>query len=100
MRRDIYRAQFAYKLSLARDKGWWHWLGDHAVSAYGEYKDSVTANYRFRDVITSNHTWLPAGGNRAAGTTAARSYYRYYLGDNQGQNVEYGSPAWRALAGS
>jgi outer membrane receptor protein involved in Fe transport len=100
LQRDIYRAQFAYKLSLAREKGWWHWLGDHAVSAYGEYKDTVTANYRFRDVITSNHTWLPAGGNRAAGTTAARSYYRYYLGDNQGQNVEYGSPAWNALAGS
>jgi hypothetical protein len=95
--RDIYRAQLAYKLTLSRDRGWWRWLGDHAASGYAEYKDTTQANYRFRDVIVSDHTWLPAGGNRAAGTTAARSAYRYYLGDNQGQNIEYGSPAWNRV---
>lgn len=100
LERDIYRGQIAYKLNLSPDKGWWRWLGDHAFSGYYEYKDTVVANYRFRDVILSDHAWLPPGGNRAAGSAAARSNYRYYLGDNQGQNIEYGSPAWRSLSGS
>jgi hypothetical protein len=98
--RDIYRGQLAYKLNFAQDDRWTRWLGDHAISGYYEYKDTSRANYRFRDVIIDDHAWLPPGGNRAAGTTAARSYYRYYLGDNQGQNIEYGSPAWTSLAGT
>jgi hypothetical protein len=99
LKRDIYRAQAAYKLNLAKETNVFRWLGDHAFSAYSEYKDTQNADHRFRDVIISNHAWLPASTNRAAGATAARANYRYYLGDNQGQNIEYGSPAWDRLSG-
>lgn len=98
--RDTYRGQLAYQLTLSRERGWLAWLGDHTVAAYGEYKDTVQANYRFRDAIIDDHAWLPPGGNRAAGATVARSYYRYYLGDATGQNIEYSSPAWRTPAGT
>jgi outer membrane receptor protein involved in Fe transport len=98
--RDTYRAQLAYQLTLSPEKGWLSWLGDHSFAAYGEYKNTVQANYRFRDAILDDHAWLPPGGNRAAGATVARSYYRYYLGDATGQNIEYGSPAWRNPGGT
>jgi hypothetical protein len=97
--RDTYKAQLAYKLNFAQNKGWTRWLGDHAFLGYTEYKDTDSANYRFRDVIVDNHAWLAAGVNRQ-GPTVARAYYRYYLGDNQGQNIEYGSPAWDRLSGT
>ena len=98
--RDTYRGQLAYQLTLSREKGWLRWLGDHTVAAYGEYKDTIQANYRFRDAVLDDHTWLAPGGNRAAGAAVARSYYRYYLGDATGQNIEYGSPAWRNPGGT
>ncbi len=99
--RDIYRGQVAYKLNLSGDRSWLRWIGDHALSGYGEYKDTDSANYRFRDVIVSNHAWLTANSNiRADDVAVARATYRYYLGDNQGQNIEYGSPAWKSAQGT
>lgn len=97
---DSYRAQLAYQLTLSRDRGWWHWLGDHALSGYYEYNDTVQANYRFRDAIISDHPWLVAGTNRANGPAAARGYYRYYLGDTTGYNVDYAPPAWSTPFGT
>jgi outer membrane receptor protein involved in Fe transport len=98
--RDIHRAQLAYQLKLSQEKSWLRWLGDHSFSGYAENKDTVNASYRFRDVIVDNHPWIPAGAQRANSVTAARVYYRFYLGDNQGQNIEYGSPAWEKPSGT
>jgi hypothetical protein len=99
--RDIYRAQIAYKLNLTGERSWLRWLGEHALSGYGEYKDTDSASYRFRDVMVSNHAWMPANTyTRADGIAVARATYRYYLGDNQGQNIEYGSPAWKNAHGT
>jgi hypothetical protein len=99
--RDIYRGQVAYKLNLTDERSWLRWVGDHALSGYGEYKDTDNATYRFRDVVVSNHAWLPANAaSRADDVAMARASYRYYLGDNQGQNIEYGSPAWNSAQGT
>jgi len=97
--RDEYKSQLVYQLNLSQEKNWLHWIGDHSVSGYHEYKRSLNMNYSFRDVIIDDHAWLPAGSARAAGATIARSYYRYYLGDNKGDNIDYGSPAWDKLSG-
>ncbi len=98
--RDNARGQLAYKLNLSQEKSWLHWLGDHAFSGYAEYKDHTWANYRFKDAIVDDHAWLAAGTVRGASATVARSYYRYYLGDNKGENIDYGSPAWAKLSGT
>ena len=99
--RDIYRGQVAYRLNLTGERSWVRWLGEHAFSGYGEYKDTDNATYRFRDVVVSNHAWLPANAaSRAEDVAVARASYRYYLGDNQGQNIEYGSPAWNSAQGT
>jgi outer membrane receptor protein involved in Fe transport len=98
--RDEYKSQLVYKLDLAREKSWLRWLGDHAASGYHEYKRALNLSYPFRDVIVSNHAWLPAGAARANGATIARANYRYYLGDNRGENIDHGSPAWDKLNGT
>lgn len=98
--RDTYRAQLAYKLDLRNEKNWLRWLGMHQLTGYSEYKDFRVAGRGYRDSIISNHTWLPANVLRGSTinvgsfTTAAgyaRPIQRYYLGDAQGFNVDYGS---------
>jgi hypothetical protein len=98
--RDEYKSQLVYKLNLARESNWLRWAGEHAFSGYHEYKRTLNMSYPFRDVIVSNHAWLPAGAARANGATIARANYRYYLGDNQGENIDFGSPAWDKLNGT
>ncbi|HEX8028681.1 MAG TPA: hypothetical protein VF491_09475, partial [Vicinamibacterales bacterium] len=97
--RDEYKSQLVYKLNLARESSRLRWFGDHAFSGYHEYKRTLNMSYPFRDVVVSNHAWLPAGAARANGATVARANYRYYLGDNKGDNIDFGSPAWDKLNG-
>ncbi len=78
---DTYRAQLAYKLDLTHEAGLLKWLGLHQFTAYDEYKYRVQRVYRYRDVISDTHAWPP--GNIKFG------YFRYYVGDNKGSNVDY-----------
>jgi outer membrane receptor protein involved in Fe transport len=89
--RETYRAQLAYRLDLRREKNRLSWLGMHQISGYAEYKNSRSRNSIFRDVILSNHSWYPAPTGTARDFTrpnVALNYYRYYVGDNQGQNAD------------
>jgi outer membrane receptor protein involved in Fe transport len=88
------RAQLAYQLDYSRDTGWKRWLGQHSLVGYYEFKDSKSRVYRYRDVMTDDHSFLASGnprGNQAApaGATVARGMFRYYVGDNVGGNVDY-----------
>jgi hypothetical protein len=108
LKNDTYRAQLAYKLDLTQEKNLLRWAGLHQVSGYTEYKNNVTRRFSFRDVITSNHSWLTAGVPRAnqatvgslpqnqVSPTISRNYFQYYVGDNQGQNVDYAPSDFRA----
>ncbi len=96
---DTLRAQLAYKLDLTGEKTWLKWLGLHQFSGYDEYKYRINRRYSYREAILDAHAWIPAGqsrgnqGNISGGPAAAlaitRSYLRYYVGDNQGANVDY-----------
>lgn len=98
--RDIFRGQLAYQLNLSREPTWRRWLGDHAFSGYGEYKNTISRSLRFRDAVLDDHAWLQPGANRGNGAAAARGYYRYYLGDTKGDNIDYAPPAWNSAAGT
>ena len=93
--RDSYRGQLAYVLDLAQESNWMKWLGRHQLLGYYEERKSKTFRYRFRDVMTSDHpVYAPAGqpkGNQSnpAAPLATRGYYHFYVGDNQGQNVDH-----------
>lgn len=96
---DNGRLQLAYRLNLSKAKTpWLHWLGDHQAAGYLEGRRLTSGTYRYREVVLSDETWInPA--NRANSNAAARAYFRYYLGDASGQNIDYAPPALYGAAG-
>ena len=96
---DTYRAQLAYRLDLTREEGILKWLGWHQFTGYYEYKKRVDRRYSWRDVITNDLPWIPAGvyrGNQSgppagvpANITPTKSLFRYYVGDASSERVEY-----------
>ena len=103
--RDTFRAQLAYQLNLSQEKSWMRWIGTHQMSAYGEYKNIQSRTTDMRDAIIDNHTW--AGSDQIRGQSAGVGsltavgnftipFQRYYMGDNQGYNIDYGPTASRA----
>ncbi|MBI5381650.1 MAG: TonB-dependent receptor [Opitutae bacterium] len=103
---DTYRAQIAYRLDLRQEKSWLKWLGLHQFTAYDEYKYRVSRAYGYRDVLSSNHSWTATGltgfaanqgravqsnvtNGPQAGANIVRGYFRYYVGDNAGTNIDY-----------
>lgn len=96
---DTYRAQLGYRLDLTRENNALRWLGMHQLSGYDEYKYRINRRYSYKDGIAGNHAWIPAGASRvnqgnivggpAAAANVTRGYFRYYLGDNQGNNIDY-----------
>lgn len=103
---DTYRVQAAYKLDLRGEKNWLKWLGLHQVTGYNEYKYRINRQWSYRETISSNHSWTQPGypgfnanqaranqsgvtGGPQAGSNTIRAYYRYYIGDTNGLNVDY-----------
>src|SRR5262249_37890777 len=77
-----------------------HWLGLHQLSGYDEYKYNLTRRFSYRDVLASNHAWVPAGqvnrannssvtGGPQSSSTRFRGYFRYYLDGARGTNVDH-----------
>jgi len=96
---DTSRAQLAYRVDFRQLDGWLKHLGTHQVTGYYEYKYRVDRQYSWRDAMISSPSWLPAGiavANQTNGVTgqypaiqATRNFFRYYVGDAQGNNVDY-----------
>lgn len=97
--RDSYRGQGAYILDFTNANGRAKWIGRHQLLGYYEERKSETFRYRFKNAMISDHpVYAPAGqpkanqaqtGTFVVGPAAARGYYHYYVGDNQGTNVDY-----------
>ena len=93
--RDSYRGQGVYVLDMTGSNGWKRWLGRHQLLGYYEERLSKSYRYRFRDVmISDNPIYAPAGqpkGNQSgtAAPLATRGYYHFYVGDNQGSNIDH-----------
>ncbi|HVS51079.1 MAG TPA: TonB-dependent receptor plug domain-containing protein [Opitutaceae bacterium] len=88
---DDYRATLAYQLDLTGEKNIFRWLGRHRFAGYGEYRPSITGS------ITSHDEGLAADNPALAGlsltnipsSNGVHVYPRYYVGDANGQNVDY-----------
>ena len=91
LRYDTTRAQLAYKLDLSHEKNLLRWLGTHQFSVYDEFKYRTSRTRSYRDAIVDAHTWIPAGTMRGSTSSpfSQRGYYRFYLGDNVGSNIDY-----------
>ena len=95
---DNYRSTLAYELDLSREKNFFHWLGRHRLSGYGEYRAIRSANLGYQDTISSTNTWM-GGTPSSRNSSGYRTYPRYYVGDATGQNIDYaptrtGSPPY------
>jgi outer membrane receptor protein involved in Fe transport len=98
-RAETWRGQLAYRLDLTREGGWLRRLGAHQLIGYDEFKYNLTRRFSYRDVLASSHAWVPTGalpavsGNVAGGPQSSaarfRGYFRYYLGDADGANVDH-----------
>jgi sugar lactone lactonase YvrE len=103
---ETYRASLAYNLDLTQEKGWRKWFGMHVVSGYVDYKYRINRQYSYRDVMTSETAWSAVGvggivpnyakanqssitGGPQAGPNIMRGFFRYYVGDNNGSNIDY-----------
>ena len=96
--RDTYRVQAAYRLDLRQEKNLLRWLGLHQLLGYGEYKDFKEGKLFYRDAILSDHSWLAHGAARAPtsnlgglpkGPNSTLNWFNYYVGDNQGYDIDY-----------
>ena len=90
LRSDTYRVQAAYQINFAADPGLRRWLGAHSLVGYREYKEKVQRTFRLAESISSRNAWLFASETANRSTNAVtNSNFRFYVGDNQGQNVDY-----------
>lgn len=93
--RDTFRGQGAYLLDLTQEKNWLRWLGRNQAVGYMEQRLTKSYAYRFRDVnIRDNPIYAPAGQPKAnqsgvVAPIATRVYNRFYVGDANGQNIDY-----------
>ncbi|ACB77560.1 TonB-dependent receptor plug domain-containing protein [Opitutus terrae] len=103
---DTYRGQLAYRYDFTQSDRWTKWLGTHQLTGYSEYKYRLARKYSYRDTITSDHPWLAEGqpgvvgnfaranqanitGGPQAGPNIIREFYRFYVGDDQGGDIDY-----------
>ena len=86
--RDTVNGDLAYqftpaKLQLPR---WLSWIGTQRLGAHLERNLNDTEAYTYGQWIADDHAWT----NRANRVAVPQITQRYYLGDNQGQNIDYG----------
>jgi hypothetical protein len=94
---DIQSADLAYQLTPSKLPRWLGWVGQQKLAAHGETRRIDTATFRYRDAIIDDHPWINL--QNRTGVTAARAYYKYYVGDNQGQNIDTAPPPVYGLSG-
>jgi outer membrane receptor protein involved in Fe transport len=86
---DTISADLVYRLTPnRRGVGW---LGQQTVNLHWERRDKESVNYRFTEYILSDHAWI----NPANRTNNIQNMFQFYLGDGQGQNIDY-APTGRA----
>jgi outer membrane receptor protein involved in Fe transport len=94
---DTQSADLAYQLTPSGLPRLLSWIGKQSVAGHAEVRRIDTATYRYRDAVLSDHTWINL--QNRTGVTAARAYYKYYVGDAQGSNIDYAPADIYGLSG-
>jgi hypothetical protein len=89
-RNDNLRGALAYELNLTRQANWLKYLGLHRLVGYREVRRITTESRASREYVLDDNPWT-SPANRTS-PAAGRITYRYYLGDDQGFNVEHAAP--------
>ncbi|MEY4004274.1 MAG: hypothetical protein RLZZ221_370 [Verrucomicrobiota bacterium] len=94
---DTQAVDLAYQFTPSNLPRWLGWVGQQRFAAHGETRRIGTSTLRYRDAVLSDHNWINL--QNRTGVTAARAYYKYYVGDADGQNIDYAPPAIYGLGG-
>ncbi len=85
--RDTVNGDLAYQLTPSKElPRWLSWIGTQRLGAHLERNMNDTEAYTYGQWIADDHAWT----NRANRMAVPQITQRYYVGDNQGQNVDYG----------
>lgn len=85
----IESADLAYRLTPTKLPRWLSWIGQQSLGAHAEVTRTDELAYGRSARVSDDHEWI----NRANRVGTQRITQRFYLGDNVGQNVEYGPSA-------
>jgi outer membrane receptor protein involved in Fe transport len=83
---DIQSADLAYQFSPRNLPRWLSWVGQQRLGLHAEVDRSDSTSYTTAQRVTSDNVFI----NKANRIGTQNIAQRYYLGDNQGQNVDYG----------
>jgi hypothetical protein len=95
---DIQSGDLAYQWTPSGLPRLLSWVGTQKFAGHAEVRRLDTATYRYRDAVLSDHRWINL--QNRTGVTAARAYYKYYVGDAQGSNIDYAPADVYGLAGT
>ncbi|MES2696463.1 MAG: TonB-dependent receptor [Verrucomicrobiota bacterium] len=96
---DTVRAQLVYQLDLSQRNSRWSWFGRNSISGYAETRRITTGEYRYREAVLDDHTWTNPANRANSGFSAGRAFFRYYVGDTNGQNIDYAPPPFYGVDG-
>jgi hypothetical protein len=93
---DTYRGQLAYRIDFTGQRNLLQLLGTHNLVGYAEYKDKIQRSYRFFDTMIGDQSYFYNADGSRNPNQRVRAWYRMYVGDNQGQNIDYapGNPTY------
>lgn len=94
---DTQSADLAYQLTPTKLPRWLSWIRQQRLGLHGETRRNDTTNFRDAETVSSRTGWASAipGAN---GTTRA-AIQRFYVGDAQGQNIDYSPSPINDLTG-
>ncbi|MBI4626509.1 MAG: hypothetical protein HY736_25235, partial [Verrucomicrobia bacterium] len=94
--KDTVNGDLAYQFTPSKLPRWLSWIGTQRLGAHLERNLNDTEAYTYGQWIADDHAWT----NRANRVAVPQVTQRYYIGDNQGQNVDYGPATLANINGS
>ena len=94
--RDTVNGDLAYQFTPTKLPRWLSWIGTQRFGAHLERNRTDTEAYTYGQWIADDHAWT----NRANRVAVAQITQRYYVGDNQGQNIDYGTATLANINGT
>lgn len=85
---DTQNADLAYQFTPKNAPQWLAWIGQQRLGLHGETRRSDTTNFRDAETVFNPTGWAAVTLQGVGGPRA--SLQRYYVGDTQGTNFDYG----------
>ncbi|MBL9189713.1 MAG: TonB-dependent receptor plug domain-containing protein [Opitutaceae bacterium] len=93
---DTQTADLAYQFTPSKLPRWLGWIGSQRFGSHAEVRRADNVSYRASQLIADDHAWT----NRANRVSTGAIVQRYYVGDSQGQNIDYSPSPIKNISGS